>query len=136
VVLGSKENVPNSADNYAPWLHHGTFPSFAVQPIPSSAVDPICSSAMDKNPWLSHVTTLSSTVRRPPTQLRALKNILWLYHRAAPSSAVRRPTTQLQDHATTQLQSQSLSQLWGPNMNWHARIRPFVAKQAHYGAIP
>jgi hypothetical protein len=117
VVLGSQEHVPNSAENDVPWLRHGTVPSSAMGPVPNSAMDLIHSSAMDKNPWLSHVATLSSAARRPPTQLWAIKNILWLCHREAPSSAVRRPTTQLRAHSAAQLQIQSPAQLWGHNTN-------------------
>jgi hypothetical protein len=70
---GSKEHIPNSAENYASWLRHGTVLSSAVGPVPNSAVDPIRNSVVDKNSWLCHVATLSCAARRPPTQLQALK---------------------------------------------------------------
>jgi hypothetical protein len=50
-----------------------TSPNLVVGLVPSSAVDLIPSSAVDKNPWLHHVVTPSSVVRRPLTQLWALK---------------------------------------------------------------
>jgi hypothetical protein len=48
-------------------------PNSVVSLVPSSAMDLIPSSAVDKNPWLRHVATPSSAVRRPLTQLWALK---------------------------------------------------------------
>jgi hypothetical protein len=151
VVPGSKEHIPNSAENYAPWLCHDI--------VPSSAVDLIPSSVVDKDPWLCHVATPSSAARHPPAQLWALKQKQpmalpqgspQLRCEATPNSVAGPlcnsatdsvPSSTMDNesinpmHIERSAMKQTLALLWGHKMHWHARIRPYVAKQAHSGVL-